>query len=104
MRSRPVVFDPERGVVVDIGMTIPDDLPLGSRNFLNVSHPPPNLKSMEADICTRQVGEMTLLRDQKRGIDRIPYPTPINYIQADFASVPVMDRPYIGVVDLSQLP
>jgi hypothetical protein len=104
MQGHTVIFDPERGVVVTIAESIPIDLPIGSRNFLNSSFPGPSMKNLEADIQTRQYGQITLLRDQKRSIDRLPHEPPINYQRDDYAEVPVMDRPFIGVVDLSEWP
>jgi len=99
-----VVFSPQRGVVVGLTMGVPVDLPFASRNFINVSEPGPAMKNLEADIMTRQYGQMTLTRDQKRSIDRSPHGPPANYIRSDFATVPIMDQPFIGVVDLQGLP
>jgi hypothetical protein len=95
-----VLFSPQKGVVVALPMGVPIDLPLGSRNFLNASEPGPAMKNLEADILTRQYGQMTLTRDQKRTIDRSNHAPPVNYIRADFATIPIMDEPYVGVVEL----
>jgi hypothetical protein len=95
-----VIFSPQRGVVVGLPMGVPIDLPLGSRNFLNASEPGPSMKNLEADIMTRQYGQMTLTRDQKRQIDRSPHEPSIHFIRADFATVPIQNEPFVGVVEL----
>jgi hypothetical protein len=98
IKSKPVIFDIERGVVVPMTIAPMDDLPNPARNFLNVSEPGPNMKNLEADIMTRQTGQITLLRDQKRTINYASFERPINFQRFDYADVPTEDLPFIGVV------
>ncbi len=99
-RGRTVMFDPYSGVVVDIAMGTPIDMPYPGRNFLNSSEPGPVMRNLAADIMPRQYGQLTLLRDQKRAIDRAPHTPPANYQRADFADRDITYEPYIGVVEL----
>jgi hypothetical protein len=98
IKSKPVIFDVIRGVVVPITIAPMDDLPDPGRNFLNAGTPGPNMKNLEADIMTRQTGQITLLRDQKRVVDFSSFDRPLNYQRFDYADVPTDDLPFIGVV------
>lgn len=98
IKVKPVIFDIQRGVVVPMTIAPPDGLPNPARNFLNSGTPGPNMQNLEADIMTRQTGQITLLRDQKRYIEYGSFERPLNYQRFDYADVPVDELPFIGVV------